>query len=424
MNSQGGGPVRERRQLHDLKDLPRSAALSQLREAAEAASPPNYPPEALFAPASLWNWMRAYLAYVFHRKHYFPAHTASPSHALYDLTGERGSDRVRVSIAGDWGTGTSEAQSVARQMTRFEPHFTIHMGDVYYVGDPLSVNENCLGIKNPNNNYDPVTWPLGSVGSFALNGNHEMYANGGGYFDVFLPRLGLRTSGGVTGQQTSFFCLENQHWRVIAVDTGYNSIGVPILSGIPWINSIPGIGGDCELPAPLVQWVKEVVRPGEDRRGLILLSHHQNYSGFQDQYAKPARQLWKAGVQKRVLWFWGHEHRLAGYDVHGTESLKSYGRCVGHGGMPVELGTPIREPRPLFYDNRRGAHGFGVNGHVNLTFAGPRVECSYVDLDGNVLVEETFSVVDGNVELVRQRQLVQDAEFYWVDEKDFNRNAR
>ena len=153
-------------------------------------------------------------------------------------------------------------------MVKFEPHFTIHIGDVYYVGDPPSVNENCLGIKNPNNNYDPVTWPLGSVGSFALNGNHEMYANGGGYFDVFFsPRLGLRTGGAVTGQQTSFFCLQNQYWRVIAIDTGYNSIGVPILSGIPWINSIPGIGGDCALPDPLVKWLKEVVRPAEIRAG-------------------------------------------------------------------------------------------------------------------------------------------------------------
>jgi len=129
---------------------------------------------------------------------------------------------------------------------------------------------------------------------------------------VFLPGLGLRTPGGMTGQQTSFFCLQNHYWRMIAIDTGYNSIGVPILSGIPWINSIPGIGGDCELPAPLLKWLKEMVRPEEDPRGVILLSHHQNYSGFQDQYAKPAQQLWNAGLQRRVLWFWGHEHRLAG----------------------------------------------------------------------------------------------------------------
>jgi len=412
MSSRATGPVRARRQLNDLQDLPRSAALSQLRQAAEATSPPNYPPEALFAPAALWNWIRTYLAYVFHKKHYFPDHTASPCAAMYDLVGERGADAVRVSIAGDWGTGTNEAQCVARQIMHFQPHFTIHIGDVYYVGDPPSVNENCLGVKNPNNNYDPVTWPIGSAGSFALNGNHEMYANGGGYFDVFLPRLGLRTAGGVTGQQTSFFCLQNEYWRVIAVDTGYNSIGVPLLSGMPWINQIPGIGGDCELPAPLLQWLKEVVRPAGDQRGLILLSHHQNYSGFQDQYAKPAQQLWDAGVQRQVLWFWGHEHRLAGYDLNGTGNLKSYGRCVGHGGMPVDLGSPTREPHPSLYDNRRGAHGYGVNGHVNLAFDGPTLKASYVDLEGNELLEEEWRAVGGNVELAGQRTICRDPDFH------------
>ena len=411
MSTRPSQPLQERRQLHDLKDLPRSAALSQLRQAAEATSPPNYPPEAMFAPAALVNWARTYLAYVFHKKHYFPEYAASPCWAMYDLVDERGGDRVRMSIAGDWGTGTNEAQCVARQMVKFQSHFTIHIGDVYYVGDAPSVNENCLGIKNPNNNYDPVTWPVGSVGSFALNGNHEMYANGGGYFDVFLPRLGLRTPVGMAGQQTSFFCLQNQYWRVIAIDTGYNSIGVPILSGIPWINSIPGIGGDCELPAPLLQWLKEVVRPAEDPRGVILLSHHQNYSGFQDQYAKPAQQLWDAGVQRRVLWLWGHEHRLAGYGLQGTGNLKSYGRCVGHGGMPVDLGSPTREPHPSFYDNRRGAHGYGVNGHVNLTFDGPTLKASYVDLNGNALLDEEWQAVGGNVELIGQHVNCHDADF-------------
>jgi hypothetical protein len=412
MNARRSQPAQERRHLHNLKDLPRSAALSQLRQAAEATSPPNYPPESLFDPRALLNWVRTYLAYVFHEKHYFPAYSASPCSAVYDLAANHGEGDVRVSIAGDWGTGTNEAQCVARQMMRFQPHLTIHLGDVYYVGDPLSVNENCLGIKNPNNNYDPVTWPVGSVGSFALNGNHEMYANGGGYFDVFLPRLGLRTGGGMSGQQTSFFCLQNEYWRVIAVDTGYNSIGVPTLSGIPWINRIPGIGGDCALPGPLVDWLKQVVQPEKDQRGLILLSHHQNYSGFQDQYAMPAQQLWDAGVRRNVLWFWGHEHRLAGYDLRGTGDLKSFGRCVGHGGMPVDLGGPVREPRPSFYDDRRGAHGYGVNGHVNLTFAGPRMTALYVDLNGNELLEEIWETRSGVVELVSQRLIVQDGYFH------------
>lgn len=412
MPTQRDQPVKERRHLNDLKGLPRSAALSQLRQAAEAAAPPNYPPESLFDPRALLNWVRTYLAYVFHRKHYFPAYTASPCGAVYALLGEHAGGEVRVSMAGDWGTGTNEAQCVARQMMRFQPHFTIHLGDVYYVGDAPSVNENCLGIKNSNNNYDPVTWPVGSAGSFALNGNHEMYANGGGYFDVFLPRLGLRAPGGMTGQQTSFFCLQNEYWRMIAIDTGYNSIGVPILSGIPWINRIPGIGGDCELPPELLEWLKQVVKAEEDQRGLILLSHHQNYSGFQDQYTKPAQQLWDAGIRRNVLWFWGHEHRLAGYDLNGTGDLKSYGRCVGHGGMPVDRGGPDREPRPRFYDDRLGSHGYGVNGNVNLTFAGPRVTALYVDLEGQELLEESWVAKEGQMVLDSQRQIIADRDFH------------
>jgi hypothetical protein len=283
---------------------------------------------------------------------------------MYDLRDENGCEDVRVSVAGDWGTGTDEAQAVAEHMERFKPHFTVHLGDIYYIGGPPEVNENCLGIKNPNNNYDPLTWPVGSLGSFALNGNHEMYANGNGYFDLFLPRLGLRDAQGrLLGQQTSFFCLQNSRWRILAIDTGYNSIGVPIFSHISFVNRLPGIGGNCKLPDELTKWLIEVVLPSADRRGLVILSHHQPYSGFEKHYRKPAQQLWDAGVKRPVLWFWGHEHRLAGYELYGEDDLKSFGRCVGHGGMPVSRGEPTQDPCPIFYDHRQAANGYGMNGH-------------------------------------------------------------
>jgi hypothetical protein len=38
----------------------------------------------------------------------------------------------------------------------------------------------------------------------------------------------------------------------------------------------------------------------------------------------------------RVLWFWGHEHRLAGYGLQGTGNLKSAADVLA-GGMPVDL---------------------------------------------------------------------------------------
>ena len=90
----------------------------------------------MFSPSPLWEWIRNYLSYLFKKKHMFPPYTASPQNVLYDLLDENGTENVRLSVAGDWGTGTNEAAAVARQMTNFKPHFTIHVGDVYYVGDP------------------------------------------------------------------------------------------------------------------------------------------------------------------------------------------------------------------------------------------------------------------------------------------------
>src|SRR5258708_38709144 len=85
-------PVRSRRSRRTVKELDvnqRSSALSHLYGAAEAAAPPNYPPESMFAPWALWGFMRSYLAYVFHKKHDFPPVSASPKQAMYALVDDR-----------------------------------------------------------------------------------------------------------------------------------------------------------------------------------------------------------------------------------------------------------------------------------------------------------------------------------------------
>ena len=128
-----------------------------------------------------------------------------------------------------------------RCIEAWRPHYSIHLGDVYYVGDPAEVGANFLGIPNPRYQFAPCKWPLGSEGAFALNGNHEMYALGYGYFDHILPKLGVR--GSPHGQRASYFCLENDHWRIIALDTSYNSVGAPILEHF--------LEPDCALPAEL-----------------------------------------------------------------------------------------------------------------------------------------------------------------------------
>ena len=76
--------------------------------------------------------------------------------------------------------------------------------------------------------------------------------------------LGL--AGEEDGQVASYFCLDLEHWRILGLDTGYNSVGLPILSMIPGVNTIPAVGGDCHLPQELLGWLASVVDPARERR--------------------------------------------------------------------------------------------------------------------------------------------------------------
>ncbi len=153
------------------------------------------------------HWVWHYLKSRLGRRYRFAEYGAeSTDRGIYDLTSSAGAmDAVKVSLVGDWGTGTREAHDIARLVESAEPHFTVHLGDIYYVGTKNEIAENM---------FDRVTWPIGTRGSFALNANHEMYARGKGNFERLLPMLGLRDriDAPPSGQQASFFCLKNDHW--------------------------------------------------------------------------------------------------------------------------------------------------------------------------------------------------------------------
>jgi hypothetical protein len=389
--------------LKPLFDLPRSPSGSYLRKALAERAPYHYSLVALL-PSALVQWACEYFGHRLGPKHRFPVYEGTDHDGIYPLGDDSviGGDpdpggEVRISVAGDWGAGTDEAAEVARHMMRSRPHYTIHLGDVYYVGNGAEVRENCLGVAGPHHRFTPVVWPTGSVGTFALNGNHEMYALGRGYFDVFLPALGMRPAPGAApaGQRASFFCLRNEHWILVALDTGYNSIGLPLLE--------LAYPPDSHLPAPLVRWVREQVTPLVGGRGVILLSHHQYYSVFDKQYPAPAVQL-RDVFARPVLWLWGHEHRMAIYGKYQTGGgVLAYGRCIGHGGMPVarsaENGLPTWPM--VLYDNRRYPNTedivVGYNGFATLAFAGDRLTIEYRDLTGTLVLEEGWTTKDGNV---------------------------
>ena len=354
----------------------------------------NFPKLKAFLPQNL-SWILTYLKYALTPRYPFPDYTASANTGVYQLAPSPGTQAIKIAIAGDWGTGTQESQTIASLMAITNPGLTIHLGDVYYVGDAPDIAENCLG--TPANDFAGVTWPHGTRGSFALNGNHEMYANGNPYFTTVLSSLGMPA--GPPGQLASFFCLETDAWRIIAIDTGYNSVGIPILSLIPGINGIPAIGGDCHLEKSLLAWLRDTVQPKTRPKATLLLSHHQYYTAFTDYaYTKPAKQLTEFFDGQEVVWIWGHEHRLGIYDKFSTGGgITAYGRCLGHSGMPVDLGTPNPKKAPLQLYDRDRSHTLGdgtkvgENGFVNLTITDRVLTLDYRDINNTQLLVETFT---------------------------------
>src|SRR6202051_1034235 len=120
-----------------------SRITSHFRAARTGYSTATYDPLAAFLPNRLSVWIPAVAKYWFHKKHAFRDYTTQgKGTGIYPID-----DRVKISLAGDWGTGTDEARIVAAAMEKSEPDFPITLGGGYYVGDANEVRENFLGEK-------------------------------------------------------------------------------------------------------------------------------------------------------------------------------------------------------------------------------------------------------------------------------------
>jgi Calcineurin-like phosphoesterase len=279
-------------------------------------------------------------------------------------------DAVSIALAADWGTGTDSAYCVGAAIAARRPEITIHLGDVYYSGAAAEFADFFL---------PPDCWPRGTMRTFAMNGNHEMYSGGRGYFDHALPQL---------GQLASYFCLHNAHWRIIALDTGY------------YTKRGPGLlfGDDTRLHEATLRWLATVVfADPTDRRPAIILSHHQWFSAFDTREYPAVGEALAPYLPHVALWFWGHEHRFVGYAPYAPSGTPIRARCIGHGGMPVELGsTVVRPARPaVLIDERKAGivdgDAIGFCGFASLRFAGPTLVVDYVDEQERVLLSERWT---------------------------------
>jgi len=306
---------------------------------------------------------------------------------------------IVIALLADWASDTAESRQIAA-MAGIQD-YSIHLGDTYYVGNSNEMAENF-------DTDQDGTWPYGKLGSFAIPGNHEMYSGGTSYFTELLPYMGLYTSGQEAPeqvQQAGFFCLENENWRIIALDTGYNS-----LTGMLGIT--PNIA--LELRPEQQDWLTNVVCPNGDKRGIILLSHHQCWSAFEQEFPNPAGFISSLFSPARdILWLWGHEHWFA---IYGPLQLPNganvFARCIGNSGMPVELNDTngnVHAPKSgyntdpanrnlVLYDKRLrtmvdGDVPLGHNGYALLTLNGPDAWISYYDDTSSTrpILEETWT---------------------------------
>lgn len=269
-------------------------------------------------------------------------------------------DNLRIIVFGDWGSGIPRAKKVAQRIREhlddgkrqgLQQH-VIHLGDVYYAGWKYEYEKRFL-----------ADWPVrmdekDTIGSFNLNGNHDMYGGGHAFFEVALadPRFAPWQG------KSSLFHLANNHWQLFGLDTSHDDGG---------------------LKDDQAAWLQGAARKGVKT---MLLSHHQYCSSYetapQDLIDKINPVLDKINV---TAWLWGHEHRCMTYKpLPGIR----FPRCLGHAGVPVyqthDLDGPIPEPGEWEY--RDYVDGFvelwAKFGFAVLDFHGAKIDVRYFNEDG------------------------------------------
>lgn len=210
-------------------------------------------------------------------------------------------NKYDVALIGDFGTGLYGAKPCADSIANDPRGYDLlfHLGDVYYSGLKEEVQSRFLDV------LQNVNVPTRR----ALNGNHEMYTGGHGYFGTLLPAF---------HQTTSYFAMQNDYWLLIGLDTAYKQ----------------AFGGkEGVIDDPQIQWLKPIFDQAGDRK-VVLFTHHEPFTLLDNNNGgnliSALCDFLKTG--KVVAWYWGHEHRCVRHDAHSKYQFQ--GRCVGHAAFP------------------------------------------------------------------------------------------
>lgn len=222
-------------------------------------------------------------------------------------------NKLKIALIADWGTGEEDAVYLLKKVMNIDhpPDILIHLGDIYYSGTKDEVQKNFLGIIRENID-------LKKTKVFTLAGNHDMYSGGEGYYWL-LDQL---------NQPASYFCLRNDYWQFLAMDTSLNDS-----------NPLTADSNLTYLDPVEADWHLDKFNSA-DKRKTILLSHHQPFShhgvgierGRKVVFNPHLYTAFRNILDRVELWLWGHEHNLLIFEQY--MNIKR-GRCIGAGAFPV-----------------------------------------------------------------------------------------
>jgi hypothetical protein len=275
-------------------------------------------------------------------------------------------DKFEMVLLADWGGDNDAAKKIASVVRKQNPDFAIHLGDIYYGGTKHEC-EMFLALWPMRIDMTDPKSAIRAAGSFALNGNHEMYSGGEYYFNTVLPAF---------EQMQPFFCLENADWRIIGLDTAYAGGRLkPQSSNDPMTTQW--------------NWLIETLKKG--KKAVIFLTHHQPVSAHHQEWtdSQPLRNdigdlLQIDGVGNGAIfgWFFGHEHRCV---LYTDTALKFNARLIGNGCIPHEVQTEkAADPgctEADYFNRKETAPGSNtaVSSFVKLSFDGSQLLIEYVD---------------------------------------------
>jgi hypothetical protein len=287
-------------------------------------------------------------------------------------------DNATVILIADWGTGQDAAKALLAKVASHSPDVVIHLGDVYYSGTQSEVQNYFYSIWQQTFKIPLVAWGqkltdfTTKPATFHMPGNHDMYSGGGPYYTVI----------DMLGQPASYFCLRNDNWQFVAMDTSLH-------------DSNPNTVNDAtSVDDQEIIWMKDKVNNAGERK-TILLSHHQLFTCFEKIGGQAVNQKLLPQVQdilsKLTAWIWGHEHNMVIYKEY--QGIR--GRCIGHGAFPVcETPPPFNDPNtgvPLEDVNLSvDPTGFYRHGYVLMNITGPNAHLTYFQYDAETGLENAL----------------------------------